>query len=95
MIKQRSRLTEHLGSQGLKMTPQRRMILDKFLDAGGHLSAEELYDLDKDPHEVNNLAGDSRYNDILEEMRVKLKEMRERTKDPWLVLEDYKANRKL
>ena len=43
VIKQHSRLTEHLNSKGLKMTPQRRVILDKFLDIEGHLSAEELY----------------------------------------------------
>jgi Fur family ferric uptake transcriptional regulator len=42
-IKQRSRLKEHLSSKGLKMTPQRRVILDMFLDMEGHLSAEELY----------------------------------------------------
>jgi Fur family ferric uptake transcriptional regulator len=42
-IKQRSRLIEHLKNKGLKMTPQRRVILDQFLDNEGHLSAEELY----------------------------------------------------
>lgn len=43
-IKHGDRLTDHLEIRGLKMTPQRRLILDCFLDAGGHLSAEELYD---------------------------------------------------
>ena len=43
MIKQRIRLTEHLNDKGLKMTPQRGVILDEFLDVEGHLSAEELY----------------------------------------------------
>jgi len=30
---------------------------------------EELYDTQKDPHEVNNLAGDPNYKDVLERMR--------------------------
>lgn len=43
VIKQRTRLTGHLNSKGLKMTPQRGVILDTFLDTNGHLSAEEIY----------------------------------------------------
>lgn len=30
---------------------------------------EELYDLEKDPHEINNIAGDKKYQDVLERMR--------------------------
>lgn len=44
VITQRGRLYEHLSDKGLKMTPQRRVILEAFLDVKGHLSAEELYD---------------------------------------------------
>jgi Fur family ferric uptake transcriptional regulator len=36
-------LTEH----GLKMTPQRRTILDAFLRTADHISSEELYDMVK------------------------------------------------
>jgi len=31
--------------------------------------AEELYDISEDPHNVNNLAGDPQYSDVLERMR--------------------------
>ena len=58
-----------------------------------HRPAEELFDLEKDPDEVNNVAGDSRYRDVLEEMRAKLTAMRKQTKDPWLVWENYSSNR--
>lgn len=34
---------EYLSDQNLKMTPQRRLILDTFLKQEGHLSSEELY----------------------------------------------------
>jgi uncharacterized sulfatase len=34
--------------------------------------AEELYDLQNDPHEVHNLAGDAEYQKILKELRAKL-----------------------
>jgi len=45
---------------------------------------EELYDLEKDPDEMNNLIDDSEYSDILEGLRTKLKEWMERTDDPLL-----------
>lgn len=57
--------------------------------------AEELYDLEKDPHEVKNFAGDPNYSTVLDELRTKLKTMREQTNDPWLILENYRANRTL
>jgi len=48
---------------------------------------EELYDLKNDPHEVHNLAGESRYRDILKRMReVHLKWVQE-TKDLGLIPE--------
>lgn len=36
--------SEFLAEHGLRMTPQRRLILEVFLEHGGHLAAEELYD---------------------------------------------------
>jgi arylsulfatase A-like enzyme len=43
--------------------------------------AEELYDLDADPHEVQNLVDDPAYADVLERLRSALEEWRERTGD--------------
>ncbi len=37
------RLTEYMAVQGLRSTSQRDKILDVFVEAGQHLSAEELY----------------------------------------------------
>ena len=57
--------------------------------------AEELYDIEKDPAESKNLANNPAYQKVLKEMRAKLKTMRENTKDPWLINENYKANQML
>ncbi len=57
--------------------------------------AEELYDLQKDPDEVHNVAGDPAYAKILQELRAKLHRMRERTDDHWLVNENYRINRRV
>ncbi len=43
-------LSAYLVGQGLKSTSQRDKILKKFVDAGRHLSAEELYALVKRAH---------------------------------------------
>ncbi|MFQ5865561.1 MAG: sulfatase [bacterium] len=57
--------------------------------------AEELYDIKKDPVESKNLASEPEYQKVLQELRVKLKTMRERTDDPWLINDNYLANRTL
>lgn len=36
--------------------------------------AETLYDLEKDPHEINNVAGDPAYAEVLEELRTMLRD---------------------
>jgi N-sulfoglucosamine sulfohydrolase len=46
--------------------------------------SEELYELSGDPNEVNNLAADARYREVLERMRAQLNEHRIATHDPWL-----------
>ena len=56
---------------------------------------EELYDLREDPNEVNNLAGDTAYADVLEELRSKVHALRQRTRDKWLILENYRVQREL
>ncbi|MDZ7720807.1 MAG: DUF4976 domain-containing protein [Balneolaceae bacterium] len=38
---------------------------------------EELYDLETDPHEEINLAGDPKYAELLQEMRAKWEQWRE------------------
>jgi Fur family ferric uptake transcriptional regulator len=43
-------LSEYLSGQGLKSTSQRDQILQIFVDAGSHLSAEELYSRVKKSH---------------------------------------------
>jgi arylsulfatase A-like enzyme len=43
--------------------------------------AEELYDLAADPHELNNLAADPKYQATLESLRKKLADWEERTND--------------
>jgi hypothetical protein len=43
--------------------------------------AEELYDLESDPHEMNNLADDPEYRETLERLRTALDDWRERTGD--------------
>lgn len=44
----------------------------------------ELYDLEKDPEEVINLAGNEDYRDILNSMIEKIKKFQRETNDPWM-----------
>lgn len=44
----------------------------------------ELYDLEKDPDEVNNLATNPAYAKELKRMKLKLKTFQKNTNDPWL-----------
>ncbi|MBI1388633.1 MAG: sulfatase-like hydrolase/transferase [bacterium] len=54
-----------------------------------HRAPEELYDLENDPDEVHNLAGDRRYADVLRLLRGRTLAFQRRTDDPWLILENY------
>jgi len=45
---------------------------------------EELYDLDKDPDELHNVAGDPAYGSALSDLRSRLERWMERTADPLL-----------
>jgi N-sulfoglucosamine sulfohydrolase len=51
-----------LRDQG-KLTPEQRVCFER------PRPAEELYDVDADPNELNNLAGDPRYAEVLADMR--------------------------
>jgi len=54
---------------------------------------EELYDLEKDPAESVNLAGNPDFDVILKELRAKLGAMRAETDDYWLINDNYRLNR--
>jgi len=44
--------------------------------------ADELYDLRKDPHQINNVAGNPEYAEVLEALRTRLMELLEKSNDP-------------
>jgi N-sulfoglucosamine sulfohydrolase len=54
-----------------------------------HRSAEELYDLESDPNELKNVAGDPAHAKTLAELRKTLRDWQEQTKDPWTVKYRY------
>jgi N-sulfoglucosamine sulfohydrolase len=50
-----------------------------------HRPAFELYDLQEDPHEGNNLANSSKHMELLARLKKKLKAFQEQTNDPWVM----------
>ena len=54
-----------------------------------HRPQFELYDVEKDPNEVSNLAADPKHAATLEQLKAKLKAFEERTGDPWLHKWEY------
>jgi N-sulfoglucosamine sulfohydrolase len=54
-----------------------------------HRPRHELYDLDADPDEINNLAFDPQHQTLLQELQAKLKAWQEKTNDPWILKWDY------
>ena len=59
------------------------------VDAYLHRPKFELYDLQNDPDEVNNLADDPKYEKVLEELKTELKAFQKRTNDPWILKWEY------
>ena len=59
--------------------PQRKTFYDH---AFGKRPAEELYDLRKDPAQMNNVAGESSYQDARTEMSSQLMKVLNDTRDP-------------
>ena len=55
--------------------------------------AEELYDVNADPHEVNNLAGDPKFAGVLKEMRAALDEWMTTTRDMGAMPEEEMVRR--
>ncbi len=49
----------------------------------------ELYDLKKDPQEIQNLATDPKYADKLKELQAKVQAFQKRTNDPWSLKWNY------
>jgi N-sulfoglucosamine sulfohydrolase len=48
-----------------------------------HRPKFELYDIQKDPGEINNLANQKRYQPVFDDLLKKLKQFQKDTKDPW------------
>lgn len=55
------------------------------VDAYLHRSEFELYDLQADPDEVNNVADDPKHADDLKRLQQKLRDFQQRTNDPWIL----------
>lgn len=51
-------------------------------------SRYELYDLEADPHEIHNLAGESEHAETLSKLLADLKQHQKDTQDPWLLKHD-------
>jgi N-sulfoglucosamine sulfohydrolase len=51
--------------------------------------AFELYDMEKDPNEINNLANHAEYQEVLERLKNELFRFQERTNDPWKGFEKF------
>ncbi|GAB4157170.1 MAG: sulfatase [Planctomycetaceae bacterium] len=67
----------------------RKIYGKRSVEAYLHRPRHELYDLEKDPHEIHNLAEDSRYEKILKELQAKVKAWQKQTRDPWLLKWEY------
>jgi N-sulfoglucosamine sulfohydrolase len=59
------------------------------IDAYLNRDTFELYDLENDPHEINNLAKDPDHAPILKQMQQKLKTYQKETSDPWISKWEY------
>ena len=55
-----------------------------------HRAPEELYDIQADPQELNNLATSPQHKATLESMRAEVQQFRAKTKDGWLINDNYK-----
>ena len=59
------------------------------VDAYLHRPKFELYDLENDPHEINNIAGKSEYTSLVDDFCSKLKSFQQDTNDPWIHKWEY------
>jgi N-sulfoglucosamine sulfohydrolase len=68
---------------------QDKMLGQRSIEAYVHRPREELYDLEKDPNELKNVANDPAYAEVLADLRKRCREWQEKTKDPWVVKYKY------
>jgi N-sulfoglucosamine sulfohydrolase len=66
-----------------------KMMGDREIEQFVHRPLEELYDLEKDPHELHNVTADPKYAEVLKDLRERLKSWQVKTRDPWLVKYRY------
>lgn len=59
----------------------RVLVYDHFKYIYNEKDMDELYDLDRDPYELNNLISDSNYASTVQEMKAKLQNWRQKTED--------------
>lgn len=59
------------------------------IEAYLHRPKFELYDLENDPYEVDNLATGAQYKDLVDEFCQKIREFQRKTNDPWLHKWEY------
>ncbi len=71
------------------LTRQEPMLGVRTVEAYIHRSREELYNLENDPNEVNNLADNPAHRAVLDQLRGRLKTWQTETKDPWLSKHRY------
>jgi N-sulfoglucosamine sulfohydrolase len=55
------------------------------VEAYHHRPPFELYDIESDPDEIHNLADSADHATLLAELKGKLRQFQEQTKDPWLL----------
>lgn len=75
---------QHIFEQGPKALYGKRTV-----EAYIHRPKFELYDLEADPHEIHNLAGDQDSAKLLAALTEKLRDFQKRTADPWKSKWDY------
>jgi len=78
--------TQDAAEQGDKKA---KKLMDKF----HHRPAEELYRVDQDPYEMDNLAADPKYGDVKKRLRAELLRWMAQQKDPGAAM-DYPRERK-
>jgi N-sulfoglucosamine sulfohydrolase len=66
-----------------------KLMGDRSVENYIHRPLEELYDLERDPHELKNLAADPKSAAVLKDLRERLKAWQVQTRDPWLVKYRY------